>query len=180
MTTTITCPIPSSINPLSPNGFLFSIQKLPQLNFFCQQVNLPGVILGEPEFSNPLSRQPIPGETITYDTLNVQFLIDEQMLNYKAIYNWILALGFPTGHELYTDFLNNDDRAVTSELAKNFSDATLQILGSNNTAIQTVTFTDVFPVNLSTLTFQSTNQDVNYLVGDVSFRYGYYTFANQI
>jgi hypothetical protein len=177
MTNKLSCPIPDNINPLSPNGFMFNIQKLPMLNFFCQQVNLLGVTLGEPEFANPLSRQPIPGETITYDQLTVQFLIDEQMANYISIYNWILALGFPTGYDLYTKFLNEDDRLVTSELAKNYSEASLHILGSNNNIVQTINFMDVFPIALDTVTFQSTNQDVNYLIGNATFRYGYYTFA---
>jgi hypothetical protein len=177
MTNKLSCPIPSNINPLSPNGFMFSIQRLPTLNFFCQQVNLPGAILGEPEFANPFSKQPIPGETLTYDQLQVQFLVDEQMLNYKSIYNWILALGFPTGYEEYAKFLSEDERLVTSELAKNYSDATLSILGSNNTIVETVLFVDLFPISIDTLTFQSTNQDVNYLIGNATFRYGYYKFV---
>lgn len=172
----LSCPIPDNINPLSPNGFMFTISKLPALNFFCQQVGLPGVTLGEPEFANPLSRQPIPGETITYDTLQVQFLVDETMTNYRSIYNWIIALGFPTGYDEYVNFLNEDDRIVTSELAKNYSDGTLHILGSNNKVVQTIFFTDLFPVSLDTLIFQSTNQDVNYLVGNAVFRYGFYKF----
>ena len=92
---TISCPIPSNISPLSPNGFMFSVTKLPQVDFFCQQVNLPGITLGSPEFGNPFNVAPIPGETLTYDTLEVQFLVDESMQNYRAIYNWVVALGFP-------------------------------------------------------------------------------------
>jgi len=174
--TTLSCPIPSNINPLSPNGFLFSIQKLPTVTFFCQQVNLPGITLGSPEFGNPFQTQPIPGETLTYDQLNVQFLVDDQMENYMAIYNWIVALGFPNNYEQYTTFFNEDQRSNISELAKNYSDATLQILGGNNTAIRTVQFIDMFPVVIDSLMFQSTNQDVQYLVGNATFRYGYYKF----
>lgn len=174
--TTLSCPIPSNINPLSPNGFLFSIQKLPTVTFFCQQVNLPGITLGSPEFGNPFQTQPIPGETLTYDQLNVQFLVDDQMENYMAIYNWIVALGFPNNYEQYTTFFSEDQRSNISELAKNYSDATLQILGGNNTAIRTVQFIDMFPVVIDSLMFQSTNQDVQYLVGNATFRYGYYKF----
>ena len=174
--TTLSCPVPSNINPLSPNGFLFSVQKLPSLNFFCQQVNLPGIMLGAPEFGNPFHTSPIPGDSLTYDQLTVQFLVDETMTNYKSIYNWLVALGFPNSYDQYISFINDDDRGITSELAKNYSDATLQILGPNNTAIQTVEFHDLFPVALDSLVFQSTNQDVNYLVGNATFRYGYYKF----
>jgi hypothetical protein len=174
---TLTCPIPDTITPLSPNGFLFSIQKLPQLNFFCQQVNLPGIMLGAPEFGNPLQVQPIPGETLTYDQLQVQFLVDEKMENYTAIYNWIVALGFPNDYEQYTSFINQDQRGVIAELSKNYSDGTLQILTHNNQVARTVQFVDMFPTAIDSLMFQGTNTDVNYLVGNVTFRYGYYLFS---
>jgi hypothetical protein len=171
---TLTCPIPANITPLSPNGFLFSIQKLPELNFFCQQVNLPGITLGAPEFGNPFQIQPIPGETLTYDQLQVQFLVDAEMLNYTAIYNWIIALGFPNEYEQYTNFINQDQRGAVSELARNYSDATLQILAGNNQAVRTVQFIDLFPIAIDSLMFAGTNTDVNYLVGNATFRYGYY------
>jgi hypothetical protein len=173
---TITCPIPSNINPLSPNGFMFSIQKLPELNFFAQSVNLPGITLGSPEYGNPFQVQPIPGESLTYDQLTVQFLIDETMTNYQAIYNWIVALGFPNDYEQYTTFVSEDNRGITSELATNYSDATLQILSGNNQVVKTVQFVDLFPIALDSLQFAGTNTDVQYLIGNATFRYGYYKF----
>ena len=176
MANTLSCPVPSNITPLSPNGFLFSIQRLPSLNFFCQQANLPGITIGEPEFANPFSKQPIPGETLTYDTMSVQFLVDSNMENYKAIYNWIVALGFPNDYEQYVSFINEDERGVISELAKNYSDAVLQILAGNNQPIATVQFIDLFPVAIESLVFAGTNQDVQYLVGNATFRYAYYKF----
>jgi hypothetical protein len=174
--TTITCPIPSNINPLSPNGFMFTIQKLPELNFFAQTVNLPGITLGSPDYGNPFQTQPIPGESLTYDQLTVQFLIDETMTNYQAIYNWIVALGFPNDYEQYTTFINDDARGITSELATNYSDATLQILSSNNQIVKTVQFIDLFPIAIDSLQFAGTNTDVQYLIGNATFRYGYYKF----
>jgi hypothetical protein len=173
----LSCPVPDNISPLSPNGFMFNIQKLPEINFFCQQVNLPGITLGVPEFGNPFNTAPIPGESLTYDTLTVQFLVDESLTNYKSIYNWIVALGFPENYQQYLNFINNQDFLRTSELAKNFSDSSLTILGANNQPVQTIEFHDLFPVALDSLMFQSTNQDVNYLVGNATFRYAYYKFV---
>ena len=174
-TTTISCPIPDNITPLSPNGFMFNITKLPNLSFFCQSVNIPGITLGAPEFGNPFNVQPIPGETLTYDQLTVQFLVDSNMANYKAIYNWIIALGFPQSYEQYITY-NENDTLNYSELAKNYSDGTLQILGGNNQTAQLVQFTDMFPITIDSLMFASTNTDVQYLVGNATFRYGYYKF----
>jgi hypothetical protein len=173
--TTTTCPFPSNVNPLSPNGFMFNISKLPDLTFFCQTIQLPGITLGAPEFGNPFNVAPIPGETLTYDQLTVNFLVDEQMLNYVGIYNWIVALGFPETYDQYTTFINGDNTNY-SELAKNYSDATLQILNSNNQTARTIVFHDLFPIGIESLQFAGTNQDVQYLVGNATFRYGYYKF----
>lgn len=175
MAGTLTCPVPTNINPLSPNGFLFNIIKLPSLAFFCQSVNLPGITLGAPEFGNPFNIAPIPGETLTYDQLTVQFLIDENMANYQAIYNWIVALGFPESYDQYVTFVDGDTNNY-SELAKNYSDATLQILTANNVTARTVQFIDLFPTSLDSLQFAGTNNDVQYLIGNATFRYGYYKF----
>jgi hypothetical protein len=173
--TTISCPIPDNITPLSPNGFMFNISKLPEMSFFCQQINLPGITLGAPEFGNPFATQPIPGEHLTYDQLTVQFLVDSQMKNYKSIYGWLIALGFPESYTQYIAY-NTGDSINYGELAKNYSDATLSVLAGNNQVSQQIHFVDLFPTAIESLMFQSTNQDVQYLVGSATFRYGYYKF----
>lgn len=172
-----TCPTPDNINPLSPVGFLFNISKLPQLSFFCQEVNLPGLTLGEPEFITPFARVPIPGETLSYEQLTIQFLIDEEMQNYKSIYNWLVGLGFPENYTQYVNFKNTDDINTVYDLSTNYSDASLIILNNNNTTSQEVLFRDVFPVALDSIQFQSDQSDINYLVGRATFRFSYYTFT---
>ena len=81
----MTISIPAGLNPLSPNGFNFSISKAPNVTFFCQSASIPGIMLGDPSFSTPFSTQPLPGDTLSYDPLTVEFLIDEQMLNYNIV-----------------------------------------------------------------------------------------------
>ena len=138
-------------------------------------MNIPGITLGAPEFGNPFNVQPIPGETLTYDQLTVQFLVDSDMANYKAIYNWIIALGFPQSYDQYITYTAGDTLNY-SELAKNYSDGTLQILGGNNQTEKLVQFTDMFPITIDSLMFASTNTYVQYLVGNATFRYGEYKF----
>jgi hypothetical protein len=168
--------LPAGLNPLSPNGFNFAITKAPNLTFFCQEATLPGITLGDPAFSTPFATAPLPGDHLTYDTLQIRFLIDEQMLNYNMIYNWIVALGFPDSYSQYVNLINGDTTAY-GELAKTYSDATMQILDANNNAIRTITFTDCFPIALESVTFSSTNDGVNYLVGSATFRFTLYEFA---
>ena len=172
--------VPASINPLSPNGFMFSINKLPELEYFCQDANIPGITLGEAIQATSFVMVPVPGEMITYDTLNIKFLVDENMANYIAIHNWIIALGFPENNSQYIDFIDSNQQAQLSELAKNYSSGVLQILGNTNNPIKNIDFIDLFPINLGTVSFQSTNQDVQYIVGDATFRYSYYKFSSLI
>ena len=175
---TTTSTLPQNINPLSPNGYRFSIQKLPELTYFSQQVNLPGITLGEPEFVNPFASVPIPGDRLTYDALTLEFLVDEDMKNYLAVYNWLVALGFPQSYQQYLSLSNQDEINTLNELATNYSDGTMLILDNNNATSRTVHFIDMFPTSLESLTFQATNTDVNYLVGRATFRFSYYEFVN--
>ena len=169
--------VPANVNPLSPNGFKFNIAKLPDIEYFCQQVHIPGITFGDPILANPFANMPIPGDHLTYDTLEVQFLVDESMDNYISIYNWIVALGFPQTYQQYITYINSQQSGVLSELAKSYSTGTMQILNNTNNPVRTITFNDLFPISLETLQFQSTNQDVPYLVGQATFRFSYYTFA---
>ena len=173
--TTISCPLPDNLTPLSPNGFMLSIAKLPQVNFFCQQVDLPAVDLGNIEQATPLAIAMVPGEMLTFSELHVQFLVDSEMLNYTSVFNWMKGLGFPTDHQEYTDYIGTD-KTHYSELAKSYSDGTLSILSGVNTPVKQVQFIDMYPVSIGSLTFASSNTDVQYLVGNATFKYTYYKF----
>jgi hypothetical protein len=168
--------VPSNINPLSPQGFRFNITKLPEVEFFCQNVNLPGITLGDPEVNTPFSRIPVPGDMLTFDTLRIQFLVDEDLKNFRAVHNWMYGLGFPISHQQYRNYVGEQNFPMFDELTRNFSDATLLILTNNSNPGIIVNFRNVFPVELSTLEFTATDQDITYFVGTASFRFTYYEF----
>lgn len=175
MAITTTCPFPTNINPLSSNGFNFSISKLPEVSFFCQEVALPSITLPTFDMNTPLSALPFSGEILTFDDLNIQFIVDQNMTNYIAVYDWLIGLGFPEDNNEFADFINSQDTGY-SRTNKEYSDATLQILGSNNLPVKTVKFIDILPVTLSSLNFLSTNNDVTYLVGNATFKISRYEF----
>lgn len=170
------CPFPANLNPLSPNGFKFSIEKLPSLTYFCQEITLPQMYLGDIMQANPLTNIALPGDQITYDLLTVDFLVDQSMHNYVAIHNWMAGLGFPQDNAQYVDLVAANAQTDLGTGAKAYSDATLQILDSMGGAIATVQFVDMVPQALEALTFTSTSNDVQYLVGRASFKYTYYKF----
>jgi hypothetical protein len=173
---TLSCPIPENTNPLSPNGFMFSIAKLPELTFFCQDVTLPSISMVTIEQANPFVKIPQPGEMLDFDPLTVQFLVDNKMANYKAIYDWLYALGYPDSNVDAVNYSAANLGLATRMNETLFSDATLTILDNTNNPIQTIEFTDVFPSSIQSLTFSSTNNDVQYLVGSATFNYTLYKF----
>ena len=172
-----TTKMPDNLNPLAPTGFRFAISKLPQLQFFCQTVNLPAITLGEPMFGTPFTAIPIPGETLTFGDLTVQFLVDKNMDNFKALQGWMYGLGFPTDYQQYVNFQALDKTSGNTDLTKNYSDASLFILTNNNAENIIVNFKNVFPTSLESLTFTGVDTDVNYLIGNATFKFTYYEFV---
>jgi hypothetical protein len=171
----LSCPVPENISVLNPNGFLFSIQKFPELTYFVQEASLPSINIPSVTFANSVHDLAMPGETMTFDEINVSFLVDDKMANYQAIQEWIFGLGFPAGHKYYTNMLNSARNANSfSENSKAVSDSYLTVLDANNMPLKRFEFVDSFPTSLSALTFQSTNSDVQYLVATVTLAYSYY------
>ena len=161
-------------NYLSPIGFKFLIEKSPKTSFLCQSANIPEISLGEIDIPTPFVKFPIEGN-FQYGSLNFQFLVDEDLDNYLEIHNWMRALGVPYSFEERAEFEDAIVRRTSNNIDRNiFSDGTLQILTNNLTSNFEVVFTDMFPTSLSTLDFDSTVDDNNFLTANVSFQYTYY------
>ena len=175
---------PDNQNFLSPLGFRFIIDKLPIVNYFCQSASLPSVSLQETEIPNPLVRIPLAGTKLTYAPLDIRFRVDEDMVNYLEIYNWMTGLGTPEDIKQYKS-LNETGNRTTSGTGKMgnvmkgvFSDGTLVVLTSAQNPNKRIQFVDLYPINLSPLQFDVTGTDVAYIEADVTFNYRSFTVAS--
>ena len=92
---------PEKMDYASPIQFRFKCTKLPEVEFFCQTANVPGISLGDATFATPLKDISIPGDTVVYSSLDMTFLVDENLNNYKEIHDWIIGLGFPQSHDQF-------------------------------------------------------------------------------
>lgn len=164
----------TSTNPnfLSQTGFQLVIDRIPNVSYFAQDVKLPGISM--PEAMNqdsPFGTIPHPGDRIRWEPLSIAFKVDENLVNYTEIYNWIVGLGHPKNFG-QTLALAPDAKA------KNFvSDAILHVLTSHKNVVKAVTFMRIFPISLSGLQFVSTDADVLYLDATVQFMYSRYEFS---
>tara|TARA_A100001234_G_scaffold202034_1_gene195181 strand:+ start:47 stop:673 length:627 start_codon:yes stop_codon:yes gene_type:complete len=187
---------PTKFDYAEPTKFKFTIIKLPKVEFFVTTANLPGISLGVAEQITPLKDIPLPGDRLQYDTLNIQFLVDENLENYREIHGWLTGVGFPKNYEQFqnvqgaaTDRFPTTENVGTSKelgaVKKSiqdegglYSDATLFVLTSKNNSNLEVRFRDLYPISLSGLDFNQQATDVNYLTASVTFEYKIYEFAN--
>ena len=186
---------PTKLDYASPTQFKFQIIKLPKVEYFCTAANVPGINLGTAEQITPLKDIPLPGDRLQYDTLTIQFLVDENLENYREIHGWLTGVGFPKNYEQFqvlqgasTDrFPSTQNVGTQGELGEIkkatqddgglYSDATLMILTSKNNANLEVRFRNIYPTSLSGLDYNQQAADVDYLTATVSFEYAIYEFA---
>ena len=166
-------------NFLSPTGFKFGLKRSPGVAFFCNQANIPALDLGVAEQPSYLKDIPVPGDKIQFGDLNLRFLVDEDLVNFMEIQNWMRGLGFPESLAEFNDLKNE---AILGPMGKStedvYSDGTLQILSSNLIPKFQVVFNDLFPYSLSTVTFDATDTDIEYFTAEVSFKYTLYQITD--
>jgi len=186
---------PTKFDYASPTQFKFQLTKLPKVEYFTTACNIPGISLSAALQPTPLKDIPLPGDTVEFNDLEITFLVDENLENYREIHGWIYGIGFPKDNKQYSALVDaNKDRFPTTgkdsqthdagkvkygamPIGPIFSDATLNVLTSKNTANIEVRFSDVFPTALSGLNFDQQADDVNYLSATVTFKYKIYEFA---
>ena len=168
-------------NFLSPVGFKFALKRAPAVAFFCNQANIPSLDLGIAVQPSYLKDIDVPGDKIQFGDLNLRFLVDEDLVNYMELQNWIRGLGFPDSLKEF------DELEKTSILGMQkfgqegdniYSDGTLQILSSNLVPKFQVVFNDMFPYSLSTVSFDATDTDIEYFTAEVSFKYTIYNLTD--
>ncbi len=180
---------PTELDYADPTKFKFSITKLPKVEFFTTAANLPGINLGESIFPTPFKQVPVMGDDLTFDNLEITFLVDEKLENYREIHQWLVGIGFPKARTQFSSFRKDESQTFpTIESVKGdvtnpgtpsgiqamFGDATLTIMTSKNNPVIEVRFSDLYPVALSGLSFNQQEGDVTYLTATATFTYKLY------
>ena len=168
---------PGELDYLRPNAFKFMIHNIPNVSYFCQAANIPEINLPAAEQATPLVDIPHPGDKLQFGSLMIRFLVQEDMMNYKELYDWLIGLGFPEDRKQYKEFgkAQNyrfpDINPQKQQSLGQFSDASLFMLDSNNNPITKITFRDAFPTSLQGLDFEISSGNTDYMVGIAMFRY---------
>ena len=148
---------PDNINYLTGVQFKFELVGYPGVTFFVQACNLPG--LSTQAAQMPFPRQPGIQKNlgvIEFEMLSINFLVDEYLENYTAIWNWMM-----------------DKNEVNTS-------AVLTLLSSHMNPFLEVHFNAVFPIGLSELLFDSTSVEPDYKVATMTMTYKNYSIKRLI
>ena len=180
---------PKKLDYTSPTQFKFNILQLPKVEFFTVTANIPSITLGDAVFPTPYKEIPVMGDTLTYDNLSINFIVDEYLENYISVHKWLTAIGFPKSREQFSEWrstssatpvatqgISNDigDVKPATTARSMFSDITVTVLSNKNNPIVEVRFYDAYPVALSSLEYSQQVTDVEYISASVDFQYKLY------
>ena len=173
---------PSNLNYLRANGFLFMVQNLPKVSYFCQVANVPTINLGVARQPTPFVDIPHPGEKLQFGELVLRFKVQENLENFMEIFTWFVGLGFPVSRDQFKNYVSGQAFRYPQINAEGpqLSDATLLVLDANNNPSAQFNFVDCFPTSLSDMNFDISSGEAQYFQSTVSFAYSYYTVESLV
>ena len=149
-------------NFLSAKNFDFTINRLPNVEFFVQGANIPGLSISPTVQSTPFSPIHRPGSKLTFDEFSVTIRLDENLSSYREIFDWMVGMTSPTNFNEYTNLIAGDGV---------FSDASLIILNSKGNPTIDFRFKDLFPIGLSSIQLNTTDTSTQFATTNITFKY---------
>jgi len=155
---------PTNQNYIYPTNFFFNINRLPTMTYFTTKVNLPDFGFSD-ALEQPTRFVPVkhPATRVTFGTLEVSFLVDEDMKNWIEIQNWIKSLSLTEDH---SDYEGN--------VLHHYSNATLLITNSAMNPNIEVSFSNIFPISITGLNFDSSITELTPFESTAVFAFDYY------
>lgn len=163
---------PTSRSFLSNNKFEFVLNRIPNLTFYVQGINLPGITLTSTIVTSPTTALSIPGNIISFSEIQLSFIVDEDMQSWYEIYDWMWQLGNPEGF----DKRGTLDGPVGSS-TDIFCDGSLVIKTNSNNPNKKITFHHMYPTDLAELTFTTVDTGQDFITSGATFAYSYYEFS---
>lgn len=162
--------IQQDYNTLKSNAFTFVLQRIPETMFRVTAVNLPSIYIPTPQGDPPGISQFWSGTGSNFEELTIRFIVDEDMKNYRELYNWITMQRFSARKEkVPPQFLEKDL----------YSDGALITMTNASNPNITFQFKNLFPTTIGELSFDTTAQPMPVTCQAV-FRYSYFTMEEKV
>ena len=151
-------------NYLKNNAFTFAVERLPQTMFRVVTGELPSISITPPSAGDMASTQYFPSTAIEFEPLTLEFIVDDNLLNYEEVYEWITDQQFATRKNKFTP---SDNLAL-------LSDGVLVTMNRSSNANRSFIFKGMFPISLGSLQFTTTTDSPEPIRCQVTFRYSYF------
>ena len=151
---------PENKNFLQPTKYVLTFPEVPDMIYFCQKANIPGVSLGQAIQETPNLDLFHSGTKISYNTFDVTFLVNEDLSAWTTIYNWMKDL--------------SSVEASYAKRKEGKKQAVLTVMSNQNNPKLRVKLMDLFPLSLSDLEFDTTLSAEEHITATVSFRYDWF------
>ncbi len=157
----------SNQNYLKAQSFQFKLQKAPKMTYNCQAGPLPGISFDSIPLYTAGRTVPMHLAALnpTYDDLELRFMVDEKLENWKEIYDWMTSI------QNAKEF---GDGSTQDGPIDGMSDGSLLILTSAYNPVVQIDFLNLFPKTLSGLDFDSASLEAEPALATVTFAYQAY------
>jgi hypothetical protein len=149
---------PENTNLLQPTKYAVVFPEITDAIFFCQEANIPGISLGNATQVTPNLDLYVSGTKMTYSPFSMTFLVNEDLSAWFTIYNWMKEL-------------SSTDSIYNSRVKK---DAVLTVYSNLNNAKVRIKYSNIFPLVLSDLQFDTKLSANEHITATATFRYDFF------
>jgi hypothetical protein len=167
--------VPENTDLLQPTKYILTFDRLPSMQYFCQEVNIPGISIGTAEFATPILNLKMPGTKINYENLNITFLVDQNLNSWNEIYKWFRNIASPESIE-QRDALSTTVKmnGINAKKYNYESDATLSVLTNMNRVNFKIHFLNIYPISLTGINFNTTLSADEVIKCSATFNFDYF------
>ena len=164
---------------LQKNNFRLLIDKVPTVEYFVRTANVPVMSFSETTVATGIGLDAyFPGDKVEFEKLSVSFVVDEDLQNFKEIYDWMDAIVPIQDPKKYKTLMGTTATATNQlssqgDTLSKYSMITLVLNTNKNIPNRFFKFYDAFPTNLSGLELAS-GESGEAVICTVDFRFSYY------
>lgn len=146
-------------NQALSTSFRLEIPGFDEINYFVQSAELPSISMMGVDTPYQNFGTSMPSNRIDYEVMSVNFLVDEDYVNYDQIRLWMHAI--------------RETEPVVSQM----KDCTLHVLSSNKGGVLGVKFIGCYPTMLSAIPFETGVVDPTPIICTMTMRYQIFDFV---
>lgn len=156
---------PENRNPLSIKDIRFVLDRLPNVTFFAQRVNIPSIIAPSIEVTTPgtIKNIFVSGDSAEYSDLSVDILIDEDLASVIELHKWF--------RQTRGIFNADEVQKTQSEME---SDGSVLVYTNQGAPNLVVRYMGLQPESIGDITLDLTEGEPSILTLPITFKYDYY------